>query len=152
MNGKILLVYSWATIEESRQFKLFTQSRTLDVVEGLSSEMLSLMMDLSHDPSGTSVFHTTVFLPSQKSWLFYWASKIARVLLYGRKTLSRGELRTFDQAVNDHTPFKENMPLEFLCFYQHHRGPQKTKLMNRKEDSNATLRVLDTFDLLCGCV
>ena len=70
----------------------------------------------------------------------------------GRKTANRVQLSIFDKAVNEYTPFKENMPHTMLRYCWYHRGLQKTKPIRRKVDNDATRQVLGNFDLLCGYV
>ena len=71
--------------------------------------------------------------------------------LHDEKTVNRVELNTY-QAVNEHTPFRKNVTLALLSLCWYHRGPQKTKIMRRKSDDDYMRRVLDNFDLLCGCM
>ena len=100
--------------------------------------MRPFIMGLNHDLNGVSNCHTNIFLPSYQSWIFDWALKIVLILLHGRKTVNRVQLNMFDQAVNEYTPFEENMPYTMLHFYWYHRGLQKTKLIYRKVDNNTT--------------
>ena len=73
-------------------------------------------MGLNVDPNRVSNIHANVFWPSCQSWMFDWASKISIVAVHGKKKVNKVIVNMFDQSVNEHTPFDNNMRNTLLRF------------------------------------
>ena len=77
-------------------------------------------MDLSACPNRESNIHANAFLPSRKSWVFCWASKVSIVTLLGKKTVDIVNVSVFDQSFNEDAHFDSNMRSALLRFCWYH--------------------------------